>query len=167
LGVRTSGKFEIYAGADQTVVNVGSLGNGSANERKRAALLHVGPDVEIFDLRGPILRKRDLAAGADRPTDIGRRSAKRQKGTQRARYRCVTNQSEQRLINSDSGHFSKSTRCPIRATERHRFNYSITSSARLSNDVGMVRPSIRAVCALMDGSNLFACTIGNSPGLFL
>jgi hypothetical protein len=39
------------------------------------------PDVEIFDLRGPILRQRDFAAGADRPTDIGRRRTENRSGT--------------------------------------------------------------------------------------
>jgi hypothetical protein len=57
-------------------VNLGSFGNGAGHDRKRAALLHIDPDIEIFDLRGPILRERDLAACADRPTRIGRRRVK-------------------------------------------------------------------------------------------
>src|SRR4051812_18301412 len=44
-------------------------------------------------------------------------------------------------------------------------SHSITSSAVASSDGGIVRPSIRAVCALMTSSNLLACTTGKSAGL--
>src|SRR5262245_19114465 len=43
--------------------------------------------------------------------------------------------------------------------------YSITSSAVASSDGGTLRPSIRAVEALMTNSNLLACKTGRSPGL--
>src|SRR5262245_30346766 len=42
--------------------------------------------------------------------------------------------------------------------------HSITSSAIASSDGGTVRPSIRAVSALMTSSNLVACTTGKSAG---
>ena len=42
--------------------------------------------------------------------------------------------------------------------------HSITSSAVASSDGGTVRPSIRAVWALMTSSNLLACTTGKSAG---
>jgi len=63
-----SGKFKIDANADKAVVNLGRLGNCAGHDRERATLLHVGPDVEIFYFRGPILSQRDLAAGADAET---------------------------------------------------------------------------------------------------
>ncbi len=40
--------------------------------------------------------------------------------------------------------------------------YSITSSARASSVGGTVRPSVRAVCALMTSSNLVDCMTGTS-----
>jgi len=40
--------------------------------------------------------------------------------------------------------------------------YSITSSAMASSEGGMVRPSIRAIWALMTSSNLVDCMTGNS-----
>src|SRR5262249_38074451 len=43
--------------------------------------------------------------------------------------------------------------------------HSITSSATVSNEAGTVRPSIRAVTALMTSSNLLDCTTGRSAGL--
>src|SRR5262249_20787275 len=43
--------------------------------------------------------------------------------------------------------------------------HSITSSARASSEGGTVRPSMRAVCALMTSSNLLDCTTGKSAGL--
>jgi len=42
--------------------------------------------------------------------------------------------------------------------------YSITSSARASSVGGTLRPSIRAVSALMTNSNLLDCTTGRSAG---
>ena len=48
--------------------------------------------------------------------------------------------------------------------ERAAF-HSITSSAATSSLSGTVRPSIRAVEALMTSSNLLACTTGRSAGL--
>src|SRR5882762_1631152 len=41
----------------------------------------------------------------------------------------------------------------------------ITSSARDSNDGGIVSPSAFAVLRLMTSSNLVGCSIGRSPGL--
>src|SRR3954470_14399898 len=43
--------------------------------------------------------------------------------------------------------------------------HSITSSARASSIGGTVRPSIRAVCALMTSSNFDDCITGRSAGL--
>src|SRR5512145_2197431 len=43
--------------------------------------------------------------------------------------------------------------------------HSITSSARARSVGGTVRPSIRAVSALITSSNLLACTTGRSAGL--
>src|SRR5262249_50947836 len=42
--------------------------------------------------------------------------------------------------------------------------HSITSSAIASTPGGMVRPSIRAIWALMTSSNLVDCTTGRSAG---
>src|SRR5262245_16373447 len=42
--------------------------------------------------------------------------------------------------------------------------HSITSSARASSECGTVRPSIRAVSALITSSNVVDCTIGKSAG---
>jgi hypothetical protein len=43
--------------------------------------------------------------------------------------------------------------------------YSITSSARESNEGGTVRPSALAVFMLITSSNLVGCSIGKSAGL--
>ena len=43
--------------------------------------------------------------------------------------------------------------------------YSITSSAMAMSEGGTVRPSMRAVEALMTSSNLLDCTTGKSAGL--
>src|SRR5262249_30870974 len=43
--------------------------------------------------------------------------------------------------------------------------YSITSSARTSNDGGTVRPSALAVLRLMTNSNFVGCSTGRSEGL--
>jgi hypothetical protein len=43
--------------------------------------------------------------------------------------------------------------------------YSITSSARTSNEGGTVRPSALAVFMLMMSSNLVGCSTGRSAGL--
>ena len=43
--------------------------------------------------------------------------------------------------------------------------YSITSSARRSNEGGTVRPSAFAVFMLMTSSNLVGCSTGRSEGL--
>src|ERR1700675_176393 len=51
-----------------------------------------------------------------------------------------------------------------RASFAGAFTYSITSSAMASSVGGTVRPSIRAVWALMTSSNLLACTTGRSAG---
>src|SRR5262249_56359612 len=58
---------------------------------------------------------------------------------------------------------------PLCAKSRHlhcsKFPlYSITSSAMARSDGVTVRPSIRAVSALMTSSNLVACTTGKSAG---
>jgi hypothetical protein len=42
--------------------------------------------------------------------------------------------------------------------------HSITSSATASSLSGIVRPNMRAVCALIISSNLSACTTGRSSG---
>ena len=42
--------------------------------------------------------------------------------------------------------------------------YSITWSARLSTDCGIVNPSAFAVLRLMTSSNFVGCSIGKSPG---
>src|SRR5262245_10975986 len=46
----------------------------------------------------------------------------------------------------------------------HLRGHSITSSARASRDAGTVRPSSRAVWALITNSNFEACTTGRSAG---
>src|SRR5262245_12038989 len=43
--------------------------------------------------------------------------------------------------------------------------YSITSSARPSNESGMVRPSVFAILRLMTNSTFTACWTGRSAGL--
>ena len=50
----------------------------------------------------------------------------------------------------------------VPATAAH---YSITSSARTSNDGGTVRPSALAVFRLITSSNLVGCSTGRSEGL--
>src|SRR5262245_53894278 len=62
---------------------------------------------------------------------------------------------------------SEMTRC-ARKRHKHRsrqHHYSITSSALASSVGGTLRPSIRAVSALMTRSNLLDCTTGRSAGL--
>ena len=57
------------------------------------------------------------------------------------------------------------TRSRTRLLDRRRMSaprHSITSSARASSSGGTVRPSIRAVSALMTSSNLLDCTTGRS-----
>jgi hypothetical protein len=44
-------------------------------------------------------------------------------------------------------------------------SYSITSSARTSNDGGTVRPGALAVFMLITSSNLIVCSTGSSGGL--
>src|SRR5262245_28653071 len=58
--------------------------------------------------------------------------------------------------------------CAISCREhmQQRMRYSITSSARASSEGGTVRPSIRAVSALITSSNLVACATGMSAGCF-
>src|SRR5262249_55559292 len=46
----------------------------------------------------------------------------------------------------------------------HRFNHSLTSSARSRNDSGMVSPSAFAVVRLTTRSYLVGCSTGRSPG---
>src|SRR5262245_18682430 len=58
--------------------------------------------------------------------------------------------------------------CCRRAAEQRdelAASHSITSSAMERSDGGTVRPSIRAVCALMTSWNLDGWTIGKSAGL--
>ena len=50
----------------------------------------------------------------------------------------------------------------LRCSKERR--YSITSSARASNEGGTFRPSALAVTRLITNSNLFICTTGRSPG---
>jgi hypothetical protein len=50
-------------------------------------------------------------------------------------------------------------------TSEENIGYSITSSARCRNDVGIVNPIALAVVRLMTRSNLIGCSTGMSPGL--
>src|SRR5512134_4140302 len=43
--------------------------------------------------------------------------------------------------------------------------HSITLSARIRSDCGMVTPSVLAVFRLMTSSNCVGCSMGRSPGL--
>jgi hypothetical protein len=68
-----------------------------------------------------------------------------------------------------SRHRSDRTGCPASANSCHMHRskprrYSITSSALVSRVCGIVRPSIRAVWALMTSSSLFTCKTGMSAG---
>jgi hypothetical protein len=60
----------------------------------------------------------------------------------------------------------KALTCRHATDERDEFAplHSITSSARLSNAAGMVRPSDLAVVRLMTNSNLVGCSTGTSLG---
>ena len=49
-------------------------------------------------------------------------------------------------------------------TERTFRLYSITSSAVVSSDGGIIRPSVFAVFRLMTNSNFVGCTTGRSAG---
>ena len=69
-----------------------------------------------------------------------------------------------------SGHWLSVSGCPfvpkadiLRCGKERR--YSITSSAVESSFGGTVRPSIRAVAALMTSSSLLTCNTGRSAGL--
>src|SRR3954466_1440024 len=53
---------------------------------------------------------------------------------------------------------------PFRATSKVA-NYSITSSALSSREVGMARPNAMAVLRLSTNLNLVTCSIGMSAGL--
>src|SRR5260370_28959814 len=61
----------------------------------------------------------------------------------------------------------KRPRCHCAAEQRDELAafHSITSSAMESSEGGTMRPSIRAVWALMTSSNLIDCTTGRSAGL--
>ena len=68
-----------------------------------------------------------------------------------------------------SGHLQRTSRCPLCAnsglmhcSKQHR--YSITSSAVVSSDGGIVRPSVFAVFRLITNSNFVGCTTGRSAG---
>jgi hypothetical protein len=52
----------------------------------------------------------------------------------------------------------------LRAKSRHQLNYSITSSARASNDGGTVRPRACAVLRLITSSYLVGACTGRSAG---
>ena len=69
-----------------------------------------------------------------------------------------------------SGHPPTRLECPLCAKSGHyaaqqKERYSITSSARATNDGGTSRPSILAVVRLIMKSNLVGCSTGRSPGL--
>jgi hypothetical protein len=51
------------------------------------------------------------------------------------------------------------------AEELGTLDYWITSSARSTNECGMVMPSAFAVFRLMTNSNLVGCSMGNSAGI--
>ena len=61
-------------------------------------------------------------------------------------------------ITSQSGHFREVPKCDIVRV------HSITSSAVVSSDGGMVRPSVFAVLRLTTNSNFAGCTTGRSAG---
>jgi hypothetical protein len=72
-----------------------------------------------------------------------------------------------------SGPYFNRWRRPSRARSRPEqvqqcaqtnLRYSVTSSALASSVGGTVRPSIRAICALMTSANLLDCTTGRSAG---
>jgi hypothetical protein len=73
-------------------------------------------------------------------------------------------------LHPDSDQKSDIASCPLcartgREQMQHRVQvYSITSSASARRDDGRVRPSIRAVSALMISSNLLDWAIGRSTG---
>jgi hypothetical protein len=54
--------------------------------------------------------------------------------------------------------------CPLGAINGSHLVYSITSSARPSNEGGTVSPMALAVLRLMTSSNLIGCSIGKSAG---
>jgi hypothetical protein len=58
-----------------------------------------------------------------------------------------------------------STASEAAVSNRSKRCYSITSSAVANNVGGTLRPSIRAVEALMTNSNFVDCTTGRSAGL--
>ena len=66
---------------------------------------------------------------------------------------------------SRAHHERPSRRCTAHKTDKFPPPHSITSSAVDSRDGGTVRPSIRAVSALMTISNLLVCNTGRSSGL--
>src|SRR5262249_30271632 len=79
-----------------------------------------------------------------------------------------------RCAAEEPDHWHRGSLRARRARPRHRAAekrdelappHSITSSAMLSSDGGTVRPSIRAVWALMTSSNLVDCSTGRSAGL--
>src|SRR4029453_15715405 len=57
------------------------------------------------------------------------------------------------------------TRCRLSANSGHAPTYSITSSARASNEAGIVMPNAFAVLRLITISYLDACSTGSSSGL--
>jgi hypothetical protein len=63
-----------------------------------------------------------------------------------------------------SGHVQCNSACPLWAKSGHRYSYSITSSARVSNAGGTARPSTFAVLRLMTSSNLVGCCTGRRSG---
>jgi hypothetical protein len=63
-----------------------------------------------------------------------------------------------------SGHSAVPEQCPQRANSGHRQPYSITASAVVNSDGGIVRPSALAVFRLITNSNFAGCTTGRSAG---
>src|SRR5262249_61245102 len=55
--------------------------------------------------------------------------------------------------------------CPLWANSGHTLDYSITSSARASNETGIEIPVARAVFKFITSSNFAGCCTGRSDGL--
>ena len=62
----------------------------------------------------------------------------------------------------ESGHVQCNSVCPLSANSGHPSYYSITSSARPINVLGMLRPSAFAVLRLRIISTFVACCTGRS-----
>ena len=124
----------------------------------------------VVDLNGPTMMARigimrALNRHVERVFDPSRKE--KALGTQEAGSGSMTQPGNVRFdaFRTRARRRAMSEMCQYRTHAKQSPRYSITSSARTSNDGGTVRPSSLAVFMLITSSNLVGCSTGRSAGL--